>query len=67
VGDDTGAIRANFNASLGLAPFQFSNNGGPFKFNTQDFQGTYIVTIRDAKGCTDFLDDITISEPLQWL
>jgi hypothetical protein len=25
-----GAIRTNFNASLGLA-FQFSNNGGPFR------------------------------------
>ncbi|MFV8333189.1 T9SS type B sorting domain-containing protein [Flavobacterium sp. GSP14] len=64
-GDDTGAIRADFNPSLGLAPFQFSNNGGPFQ-NSNTFTGlsagTYTVIIKDAKGCTDFRD-ITIAEP----
>ncbi|MBB1194593.1 hypothetical protein DNC80_13060, partial [Flavobacterium sp. SOK18b] len=64
-GDDTGAIRANFNASLGLAPFEFSIDGTSFQSSntfTGLSQGTYTITIRDAKGCID-TESITITEP----
>ncbi|RYJ53300.1 T9SS type B sorting domain-containing protein [Flavobacterium petrolei] len=64
-GDDTGAIKAIYNSSLGLAPFQFSIDGTTFQ-NSDTFTGlsagTYTVTIRDAKGCTD-TGSITITEP----
>ncbi|WP_281324468.1 T9SS type B sorting domain-containing protein [Flavobacterium sp. IMCC34518] len=64
-GDDTGAIKAIYNASLGLAPFQFSIDGTTFQ-NSDTFTGlsagNYTVTIRDAKGCTD-TEPITITEP----
>lgn len=64
-GDDTGAIKINYNSSLGLAPFQFSINGTTFQSSdtfTGLSAGTYIVTIRDAKECIA-TESITISEP----
>ena len=65
-GDDTGAIKAIYNSSLGLAPFQFSIDGTTFQ-NSDTFTGlsagSYTVTIRDAKGCTD-TGSITINEPV---
>nr|WP_315141126.1 T9SS type B sorting domain-containing protein [uncultured Flavobacterium sp.] len=64
-GDDTGAIKAIYNASLGQAPFQFSIDGTTFQ-NSDTFTGlsagAYTVTIRDAKGCTD-TEPYTITEP----
>ncbi|RKS94781.1 gliding motility-associated-like protein [Flavobacterium limicola] len=64
-GDDTGAIRADFDVSLGLAPFQFSIDGINYQSSntfTGLSAGPYTITIRDAKGCTD-TDGITITEP----
>jgi gliding motility-associated-like protein len=64
-GDNTGAIKAIYNSSLGLAPFQFSINGTTFQ-NSDSFTGltagTYTVTIRDAKGCIDTFST-SITEP----
>ncbi len=64
-GDDTGAIKAIYNASLGQAPFQFSIDGTTFQ-NSDTFTGlsagAYTVTIRDAKGCID-TQSYTILEP----
>jgi|GEM_PF-567038 len=64
-GDNTGAIKAVYNAALGLAPFQFSIDGVTFQ-NSDTFTaltaGTYTITIKDAKGCTD-TQSITITDP----
>lgn len=53
-------------ATGGLAPFEFSMNGGPF-VASGDFTGlaagTYLFEVRDANGCTSDTT-IDITEPL---
>lgn len=51
----------------GLSPYQYSVDDGATWSNTSSFTGllpiTYFVWMRDAKGCTQALDTITIDEP----
>lgn len=51
----------------GLSPYQYSINDGATWTGTSSFTGllpiTYFVWMRDAKGCTQALDTVTIDEP----
>jgi large repetitive protein len=53
--------------SGGTAPYEFSLNGGAFVSGSGTFNnltaGTYNVSVRDAKGCTQLLNNILISAP----
>ncbi|MCS7086934.1 MAG: hypothetical protein NZ534_12750, partial [Bacteroidia bacterium] len=43
-------------ASGGTPPYRYALNGGPFQLNPAFIQlgsGTYVVSVRDATGCTD--------------
>lgn len=67
-GDTTAAITVNIDTSKGIAPFTYSINGSPFQSSntfTGLAAGTYTVTLKDSKGCTD-TKDITINpiEPI---
>ncbi|MFV8328518.1 chromophore lyase, partial [Flavobacterium sp. ZS1P14] len=74
-GDTTGAIKVNINTSFGTAPYVINvvkDNSllpGPppnTNYNTQTSglpAGNYIITVTDAKGCTD-IETKTISEPV---
>jgi subtilisin-like proprotein convertase family protein len=51
-------------ATGGTIPYRYSLNGGPFQ-NAATFSnvvdGTYTVTVQDARGCTDTFEIIVIS------
>ena len=52
-----GTITANSNG--GIAPLQYSLNGGPFQFGnifTGLAAGIYTVTVKDATGCTNLVN-----------
>jgi gliding motility-associated-like protein len=66
-GEATAAIQITNNPALGLAPFVFNvlNTTTTQDYGTQTSgltAGDYIITVTDAKGCTDTFP-ITISEP----
>ncbi|WP_158537874.1 T9SS type B sorting domain-containing protein [Flavobacterium sp. AG291] len=55
------SLTVEVNTGTGLAPFQFSLNGGPYANGTAAngttytnlAAGTYTITVRDANGCTN--------------
>lgn len=62
-GDASGSV--SIAAAGGLAPYQFSLNGGDFQTGSEFtglVAGTYDVTVKDANGCTA-TGTATISEP----
>ncbi|WP_339919617.1 T9SS type B sorting domain-containing protein [uncultured Flavobacterium sp.] len=67
-GDDTAAISIAIDNTKGQSPFVFNvtrTTPTVFNYGTQTSglsAGDYVVTVTDAKGCTDF-ETITISEP----
>jgi gliding motility-associated-like protein len=62
-GQNNGII--NVTASGGVAPYEFSLDGGTYKnngvFNTVS-AGNHVVTIRDANGCSK-VQNITVTQP----
>src|SRR5690606_28858572 len=55
----------NINPLLGLAPFEYSLDGTTFQFSSSFSgltAGSYTITVRDAKGCTDTFPYV-INEP----
>ncbi len=63
--DTTAAITVNIDTSKGIAPFTYSIDGTNFQSSnvfTGLAAGTYTVTLKDSKGCTD-TDNITINQP----
>lgn len=68
-GDETAAINIAIDNTQGVAPFVFNvRRTAPtvFDYGTQTSglaAGTYTITVKDAKGCTD-TENITINQPL---
>jgi large repetitive protein len=67
-GSSTAAITINYDNTKGLPPFVFNvqkTNAPTFNYGTRTSglpAGDYRITITDAKGCTDFVNQ-TITEP----
>ncbi len=64
-GDNTGSIKVNIDSSKGIGPFLYSIDGTNFQSSntfTGLTAGTFAVTLKDSKGCTD-TDNIIINEP----
>ncbi|MFD1603195.1 beta strand repeat-containing protein, partial [Flavobacterium artemisiae] len=66
-GEETAAISVTYDATKGLAPFVINvfNDTTKKDYGTQTSglaAGTYIITVRDARGCFD-TETITISQP----
>lgn len=62
-----GGVDGTVTVSLagGIAPYSYSINGVQFQPSgtfTGLASGNYVVTLRDSKGCTDFLN-VTITQP----
>ncbi len=64
-GEATASIKVNIDSSKGVAPFTYSIDGTNFQVSnvfSSLAAGTYTVTVKDSKGCTD-TQDITIDQP----
>ncbi len=63
-GDDNGSITAS--AMGGTSPYEWKLNDGPFSNETNSFTGltagTYMLTLRDANGCTQ-TEEVQVTEP----
>ncbi|MBC7847533.1 MAG: T9SS type B sorting domain-containing protein [Flavobacterium sp.] len=64
-GEATASIKATIDASQGVGPFTYSIDGTNFQVSNVFsglIAGTYTVTVKDGKGCTD-TRPITIGQP----
>lgn len=64
-GEATASITVNIDASKGIGPFTYSLDGTTFQASNVFsglVAGTYTVTVKDSKGCTD-TETIIIDQP----
>lgn len=64
-GEATASITVNIDASKGIGPFTYSIDGTTFQVSNVFSglaAGTYTVTVKDSKGCTD-TETIIIDQP----
>ncbi len=64
-GEATASIRATIDTSKGIGPFTYSIDGTTFQASNVFsglVAGTYTVTLKDSKGCTD-TETIIINQP----